>query len=144
MSVPARVIRTKLPLKFLSSRNQKRIADASKLSIYKKGEKIFNMGDRDDYLSFLIRGDIWLEAGDGKTKLIKHNHNSCSYALSKLKPRMFSAISANSHTCILWVNRTLLKDCMVKQIKNCTEETQLKLDIDCYKWPSTTTYLGDS
>lgn len=116
MSVTLKTLNSKSPLKYLSSRYQKRIADASVITDYKKGGKVFDIGDSDGHLVFLIWGEVLLEASDGKTALIKHTDKSSNYPLSKMKPHRFSAVAASSQACILWVDRKLLKECMAKQI----------------------------
>lgn len=129
MSVILKALQTKSPLKYLCSRYQERIAFRSTISQHRQGEKIFDKDGDDDTIAFLIWGEVILKADDGKTCQLNHSQESSSYPLSKLKPRRYSAIAAKSQTCILWINRRLLKECIAKQIIR----NEQKLDSDCFE-----------
>lgn len=111
-----------------------RIADYATVTEHEKGDLIFRIGDSDELHSYLLWGQVRLEATDNKYSSLNHNQGAARFALSKLKPRRFSAKAAVSGTRILWIDSDLVEDCVSEFRDSQPEESQDTIVLSSTAW----------
>ncbi len=101
-------LHTKQPLHQLSESSLNALAEVAVTRKYAKGEQIFKIGDSQRMAVFLIKGSVTLESIDGRVTSIDLSHSMSEYALSNLKPRMYTATVASDDTVLFWVKDEVL------------------------------------
>jgi len=108
MEVDINKLKEKTILKHLHNSSLKALTEVAITTKHKNNDKLFNAGDDDKRAAFLINGSVTLKSIDGRVVSIDHNHSMSQFALSNLKPRMYSATAASDDTILLWIKDEVL------------------------------------
>lgn len=108
MAVSTKVLSAKKCFKHLHSETLRELAKTALVVDYKKGERIFNIGDCDDKEIFLIYGSVRLESTDNHSVIINQNDPKAELALSTIKPRQYAATAEAYNTCVLFIHDKIL------------------------------------
>ena len=85
-------ITTKLtPINELSASNQEKLLDSAVIETYESGTYIFEQGDKDDNVHYLLVGKLEMMALEETTFVIAANSDQSCYPLSQMQPRQYSA-----------------------------------------------------
>jgi len=109
MAVSTKVLSTKKFFKHLHPDTLGELAKTALVVDYKKGERIFNIGDCDDKEIFLIYGAVRLESTDNHSVIINQNDPKAELALSTIKPRQYTATAEAYNTCVLFIHDKILE-----------------------------------
>jgi len=108
MQVDISELGRKHPLNHFNNATLKALAEIAVTTEYKKNDKLFSIGDKDQMAAFLISGSVTLESIDGQIISIDHNHSMAQFGLANLRPRLYKAIAASDDTVLFWVNNKVL------------------------------------
>jgi len=101
-----------IPISSMVKEAFERLKTETEFIVYKKDQKIFSIGDKDEDSLFLLEGEIKLISKDGKHSKISTDNTQSLYALAALKPRLFTA-HATKGTLIAKVKTKILDKLLI-------------------------------
>ena len=110
MQIDISELKRKSPLRHLHDSSLKALVEVATTTTHSMNEPLFSAGDRGDSAAFLIYGKVTLESIDGRVICIDHEHTMSEFALSNLKPRMYTATAASNDTVLFWVKDEVLNN----------------------------------
>jgi len=106
--VVLRKLKRKVPLNRFPNRILKKLLKVAVAKKYTKNDVLFSVGDTEKRAAFLIKGSVIMESVDGRVIHVDHDDDLAQFALSNLKPRMYTAIAATGDTVLFWIKDEIL------------------------------------
>jgi len=106
-----------IPINELSAINQKKLLESAVIETHVPGTYVFEQGDTDDYVYYLLAGMIEMVAMDETPRVINAGYSYTCYPISKMQPRQYSAHVLHV-TKVLKVSQSLLESLL------CSEKTE--------------------
>lgn len=94
-------LRTFIPIDALSARNFQQLADTLIIKSLPAGKLLFKSGDTDQWMVFLLKGEVKLRVDDRTIQTIVADTDDAKYALSDTQPRKYSAVAGTDITFAL-------------------------------------------
>ena len=103
-----KLLRQFVPLNALSQPVLDELASQAEEITLTKGRVIFNQGDDDPWLYFLLEGEVICQERDHAPRIVQSGSDDARYALARTRPRGYSAVAA-SLVRLLRMNEDLLE-----------------------------------
>ncbi len=97
------------PLSDLSYDKLLEIAEKAQWLKTKKRSQLMDLGDREESSLFLLRGNVLMEATDGRQRIIKHTDTAARSPLSRLRPSRYR-VSALTPVQYIKISNALLDE----------------------------------
>ncbi|WP_419599823.1 hypothetical protein [Thiolapillus sp.] len=97
------------PLSDLSYDKLLEIVDQAEWLHAKKRSVLMDLGDTEEFSLFLIKGNVLMEAADGRQRVIKHTDAAASSPLSRLRPSRYR-VSALTPVSYVKISNALLEE----------------------------------
>ena len=108
MAVSTKVLSAKKIFKHFHPETLGELAKSALVVDYKKGDRIFSIGDCDEKEVFLIYGSVRLDSTDNHSLIINQNDPKAELALSTIKPRQYTATAEAYNTCVMFIHEKIL------------------------------------
>ncbi len=95
------ILRNFIPIDALSAINYQQLADTVVIKSLPEGRLLFKSGDTDQWMVFLLKGEVKLRIKDRTIQSIVAGSDDAEYALSDNQPRKYSAVAGTDITFAL-------------------------------------------
>jgi len=106
-AIDAHLLRDLVPLNTMSDGNLQILASHARVERIAAGTSLFQRGDRDRTVFYVLEGEVVLTGGDGRDRRIAAGTEDARYALAQLKPRQTSGKTATDATILQFSDEEL-------------------------------------
>jgi CRP-like cAMP-binding protein len=109
MTISTHLLSTLVPLNGLDKFGLERVAKIAERLDLKKDRQIYPIGSKDDFVYYLLEGQVALLDRNGREALIRANSDQARFAFGNLKPRPSNARVRSDSACLIRFNNQHLE-----------------------------------
>jgi CRP-like cAMP-binding protein len=111
-----------IPINQLSGNSHRRLVENLEIEIHAVGTYLFQQGDVDDYVYYLLSGKINMMATDQSSFIIDMNVDHAFYPIGQMQPRQYSALVLNEAQ-VLKIRKSLFNSLFEEDRDDTSAET---------------------